>query len=261
VNAVEWKHQVAVVTGATGGIGASLCRLLAERGAVPVLTGRSEDKLRQLSDEIRGEHWICVLDVTSEESVSRVIREVLDRYGRIDLLINNAGFGIFQRFAEAALSDLAEMMDVNYFGTVRCIKAVLPHMLQAGSGHIVNIASMAGKIGSPKASGYSASKHAVLGFTNCLRQELAGTGVRVSAVNPGPVDTAFFDRADPSGAYVESVRWFMLKPERVAAEVLKAVERNKAEINIPLMAATGVKLYQLFPRLFDRAATRLLDRK
>jgi short-subunit dehydrogenase len=150
---------------------------------------------------------------------------------------------------------------VNDFGTVRCTKAVLPHMLEARSGHIVNIASMAGKIGSAKSSGYSATKHAVLGFTNCLRQELVGTGVGLTAINPGPIDTPFFDRADPSGNYVKNVSWFMLKPEKVAAEVIDAIERGIAEKNLPILASIGVKFAQLFPRTFDKLAYKVLNKK
>ncbi|MCZ8517140.1 SDR family oxidoreductase [Paenibacillus filicis] len=258
---MDWNKKIAVITGASSGIGALMARELSKRGAVPILMARREDKLKEAAGAVRGEHGVYLLDVTSTEQVERTMREVIGRYGRIDLLINNAGYGVFDRFVDAPVTEFESMMDVNYMGTVRCTKSVLPHMLRQGSGHIVNIASMAGKIGSPKSSGYSASKHAVLGLTNCLRQELRGTGVYVTAVNPGPIDTPFFDKADPGGNYVKNVKWFMLKPERVAGQVLAAVERRKPEIDLPLAAAAGVKLYQLFPRLFDGVAHKLLNRK
>ncbi|HEX7055945.1 MAG TPA: SDR family NAD(P)-dependent oxidoreductase, partial [Bacilli bacterium] len=144
---------------------------------------------------------------------------------------------------------------------VHGIKSVLPYMLQSGKGHIVNVASMAGKIGSAKGSAYSATKHAVLGLTHCLRQELIGTGVRISAVNPGPVDTPFFDIADPGGQYKKNVGFFMLRPERVADEIVKVLRKGKAESDIPFAAALGVKLYQLFPRLLDKMYAKILNKK
>ncbi|SCW75825.1 hypothetical protein SAMN04487970_104137 [Paenibacillus tianmuensis] len=258
---MDFQGKIAVITGASSGIGALMAQMLAQRGAVPVLMARSEQKLAEASAKIQGQHGVYRLDVTSAEQVTATMERVIAEYGRIDILINNAGYGVFDPFVTAPLSEFESMMDVNYMGTVRCTKAVLPSMLKQGSGHIVNIASMAGKIGSAKSSGYSATKHAVLGLTSCLRQELVGTGVRLTAVNPGPIDTPFFDRADPSGSYVKNVQWFMLKPERVAQAVLEAIVRGTPEVNLPFMAAAGVKLYQLFPRLFDRVAYKLLNKK
>ncbi|WP_068773958.1 SDR family oxidoreductase [Paenibacillus sp. FJAT-26967] len=255
------QGKVVVITGASSGIGAQTARLLSQRGAVPVLMARSTDKLEKLAEELGGGCRAYSLDVTDAEAVRRVFAEVEQAYGQIHILINNAGFGLFEKFTDAPLASFEEMMDVNYFGIVRCTKAVLPGMLQARSGHIVNIASMAGKMGSAKSSGYSATKHAVLGMTNSLRQELAGSGVNISAVNPGPIDTPFFDRADPSGTYVKNVSWFMLKPERVAAAIVRTIEKNKAEIDLPFIAGLGTKLYSLFPRLLDKSAQRLLNKK
>lgn len=253
--------RVTVITGASGGLGAALAREFAARGAVVVLAARSQEKLMELAGALGGAAEIVTLDVTSMDSVTAAVNRVLDRFGGIDIWINNAGYGVFEAFGDAALANLEGMMDVNYMGTVRCTKAVLPHMLQAKRGHIVNVASMAGKMGSAKGSGYSASKHAVLGFTDSLRQELYGTGVRLTAVNPGPIDTPFFDTADPSGRYVENVRWFMLSPQGVAAKVADAVQKGRKELDLPLAAALGVKLYRLFPRLLDGIAAKLMNKK
>ncbi|MFE5320364.1 SDR family NAD(P)-dependent oxidoreductase [Paenibacillus sp. NPDC056579] len=253
--------KVAVITGASSGIGAIMAQKLSQRGAVPVLMARSTDKLEAVAASLQGPCGVYRLDVTSTEQVMQTMEQVIEQYGRIDMLINNAGYGIFERFVDAPLEQFEYMMNVNYLGTVRCTKAVLPYMLKAGGGHIVNIASMAGKIGSAKSSGYSATKHAVLGFTNCLRQELVGTGVYLSAINPGPIDTPFFDKADPTGNYVNNVRWFMLKPDKVADRVLHAIERRIPEIDMPLMAGVGVKLFQLFPRAFDKVAYKVLNKK
>ncbi|WP_409344610.1 SDR family NAD(P)-dependent oxidoreductase [Paenibacillus sp. MBLB4367] len=253
--------KVVVITGASSGIGALMAEGVAREGGIPVLMARSTDKLEQVASRMNGEFGIHRLDVTSTEQVYTVMEAVLAKYGKIDVLVNNAGYGVFETLEKADLGTIEDMMDVNYMGTVRCTKAVLPAMLKAGSGHIVNIASMAGKIGSAKSSGYSATKHAVLGFTNCIRQELLRSGIAVTAVNPGPIDTPFFDRADPSGQYASSVKWFMLRPERVSEAVITAIVKRKAEIDLPLMAAAGIRLYQLLPRVFDRVAHKMLNKK
>lgn len=259
---MELNGKVAVITGASSGIGAIMAQQLAAQGAIPVLMARSVEKLGAAAAALNGrEHAVYSLDVTSTAQVTAVMEQVLERFGRIDILINNAGYGVFETFLSASLDEIEQMMDVNYMGTVRCTKAVLPHMVKRGSGHIVNIASMAGKIGSAKSTGYSATKHAVLGFTNCLRQELNGTGVYVTAINPGPIDTPFFDKADPSGTYVKNIKWFMLKPERVAAKVLQAIEKRIPEVDMPFVAGFGVKLFQLFPRVFDKLASGMLNKK
>ncbi|WEK53362.1 MAG: SDR family oxidoreductase [Candidatus Cohnella colombiensis] len=255
------RNQVVLITGASSGVGAMTAKLLAERGAIPVLTARSLDKLEQLSLTIASEHAIYKLDVTSPEEVTSVVSQVVQRYGKIDLLLSNAGYGEFIPFQEASLAHFTEMMDVNYMGTVRCVQAVLPSMLKASSGHIVVVGSLAGKVASAKASGYAASKHAVLGFTNALRQELRDTGVCVSAVNPGPIDTPFFDRADPQGGYVNRIRWLMMTPEQVAKAIISVMEKRKAELDIPWRAAVGTKLIQLFPRTIDRLFGRIMNKK
>ncbi|WP_127579505.1 SDR family NAD(P)-dependent oxidoreductase [Paenibacillus koleovorans] len=202
-----------------------------------------------------------VLDVTSDEQVQLAVEQAIADFGRIDVWINNAGYGVFKRLDEAPLSDFTGMMDVNYMGTVRCTKAVLPHMRRAGRGQLVNVASIAGKIGSAKSTAYAASKHAVLGFTNSLRQELHGTGIVVTAVNPGPIDTPFFQQADPSGEYVNNIKAFMLKPERVADAVVNAIDRRRTHVDLPWTMGFGAKLFALFPALFERIAVKLLNKK
>src|SRR5690606_37871009 len=99
---------------------------------------------------------------------------------------------------------------------------------------------------------YTATKHAVLGFTNSLRMELREKGIFVSSVNPGPIDTPFFSLADPSGGYVKNIGWFMMKPEYVVKQIIRVMEKKRAELDMPRTAAVGIKLYQLMPRTADR---------
>lgn len=255
------KGKVVLISGASSGIGALTAEKLAARGAVPVLTGRNMERLRSIAERIGGDCGCYPMDVTSSEEVANTVEAVLAAYGRIDILMNNAGFGLFESFMEASIESFEAMMDTNYMGTVRLTKAVLPHMLKQGDGHIVNVASMAGKLATPKSTAYSASKHAVLGFTNALRMELKGTGIAVSSVNPGPINTPFFEQADPQGTYVNNVGWLMMEPDYVADSVVKAMESRKEEVNLPRLAAAGMKLYQLLPRTADRMLGGMFNRK
>jgi short-subunit dehydrogenase len=199
--------------------------------------------------------------VTDNEQVLETVGAVIAKYGKIDVLINNAGYGQFETFTSMSVESFEQMMDTNYMGIVRCTKAVIPLMVKAGNGHIVNIASLAGKIGTAKSTSYTATKHAVLGFTNSLRMELREQGIQVSAVNPGPIDTPFFSLADPSGSYVKNVSWFMMKPEYVVRSIIRLIERRKPELDLPKAAGFGIKLYQLLPRTIDRLFGGLLNRK
>ncbi|WP_424767297.1 SDR family NAD(P)-dependent oxidoreductase [Paenibacillus sp. sgz302251] len=255
------KGKVIFISGASSGIGALTAVALAQKGAIPVLTGRNSDRLKEIASAIKGNCSIYQMDVTDHEQVKQTVEAVITEYGKIDILLNNAGYGKFEHFAAMPVEDFEEMMDTNYMGIVRCTKAVVPHMLKQGSGHIVNIASMAGKIGSAKSTAYTATKHAVLGFTNSLRMELREHGIHVSAVNPGPIDTPFFALADPSGSYVKNVSWFMMKPEYVVKSVIRVMERKKDELDLPKTASIGIKLYQLLPRTADRLLGGLFNRK
>lgn len=255
------NDKVIVVTGASSGIGALAAQMLSEQGATVVIAARTADKLQAVSSGMMGPCLQVEMDVGSDASVEAGFERIYAEFGRVDVLVNNAGYGKFTYFDEMPLQEFNDMMNVNYMGMVRCTKAVLPGMKKARSGRIVNIASIAGKIGTSKSTAYTATKHAVLGFSSALRQELREYGITVSTVNPGPIDTPFFDIADPEGHYVANVGWFMMKPEKVAKAIVSAVRSGTTEINLPWIAGAGAKLYQLFPRLADRLSYRLLNKK
>lgn len=259
------QDKVIVITGASSGIGEELAMQVAEQGAIPVLIARTEEKLRELKQKIettyRTSCHYYILDVSNEVEVKRVFTQILQDIGQIDILVNNAGFGVFKTFVEASVQEVKDMFDVNVFGLVACTKAVLPYMIERNSGHIVNIASLAGKIATPKSSAYAATKHAVLGFTNSLRMELANTNITVTAINPGPIDTNFHTIADESGTYVKSVERYILKPNYVAQQIVKAIEMKKREVNLPKWMNLGPIIFSLFPGLFERVAGKSLSKK
>jgi len=254
-----------IITGASGGIGAEIARLCAERGANLVLLARGIDKLQALKGELESMHSVKVdvhqLDVSDTDAIKAMFGMVLSEIGHADILVNNAGFGIFDLAHEAKIEEIKSMFAVNVIGLMACTSMVLPGMKQRRSGHIINIASQAGKIATPKSSVYSATKHAVLGYTNSLRMELAEDNVFVTSVNPGPIATNFFNIADKQGTYVKNVERFMLQPEYVARQVVDRMMTKTREINLPRWMNAGSIFYSLFPRAFERLGKKAFNQK
>lgn len=258
------ENKIIVITGASSGIGRATAQLAARSGATPVLLARSMEALRTLAEELKSyapKTSFYVVDITDEQQIIDTTTAIIAQYGRIDIWINNAGYGVFLPFSDTSPEDIEGMMNVNYFGVVRCIRAVLPHMLTQRNGQIVTVASVAGKLATPKSSGYAASKFAVIGFMQSLREELKGSGISVSTVNPGPVRTPFFQRADPSGHYQRSIERFMVTPESVAEALLRICRTREAEITIPRYMNFGVVLSHAFPRFFDWMIRPRLNKK
>ncbi|MFZ7945148.1 MULTISPECIES: SDR family NAD(P)-dependent oxidoreductase [Bacillaceae] len=261
----QLKGKNIVITGASGGIGAEIAKLCAASGANLVLLARSFDKLEQLQTELQQKYQVKVdffrLDVSDTDQVQIVFRRIFESIGDIDILVNNAGFGVFREAHEATLDEIKGMFDVNVVGLMACTSMVLPKMRARRFGHIINIASQAGKIATPKSSVYSATKHAVLGYSNALRMEIGDYNVQVTTVNPGPIATNFFTIADEGGTYVKNVQRFMLQPEFVARKVVESMLTRTREVNLPRWMNMGSALYVLFPRMFERIGKRMLNSK
>jgi uncharacterized protein len=259
------KDKNIIITGASGGIGAQMASLCAQKGANLVLLARNLDKLQELKNELEGRYHVNIdvfqLDVSNTDEIQTVFSKVLAKLDRVDVLVNNAGYGVFREAHEAKLEDIKGMFSVNVVGLMACTSLILPKMIKQGSGHIINIASQAGKIATPKSSVYSATKHAVLGYTNSLRMELSKHHIYVTAVNPGPIETNFFNIADEKGTYVKSVKGFMLKPDFVAKRIVDSMLTPIREINLPRWMNAGSIFYVLFPRIFERIGRRFFDRK
>lgn len=256
--------QTVMITGASSGLGLAVARQAASKGASLILLARNPDKLNEAKRHLEPYHVYTELyaaDVSDCEQLTNVFQQIEQKHTRLDVLINNAGYGIFQTCNELSINDFEQMMAVNYLGTVYCTKLALPLMLRQKAGHIINIASQSGKVGTPKTSAYAASKHAVLGFTNSIRHELKPHGIFVSAVNPGPIDTPFFNLADVSGTYVKHVSAFMLHVDHVANRIVRLIEKPKRELNLPLWMDVGSKMMSLFPTLIENIAGNRLFKK
>lgn len=261
----QLKNKNIVITGASGGIGAEIAKLCAASGANLVLLARSLDKLEQLKSELQEKYKASVnvfqLDVSDTNQVQNVFSRIFQEISEVDILVNNAGFGIFREAHEASVDEVKQMFEVNVVGLMACTKMVLSKMRERRYGHIINIASQAGKIATPKSSVYSATKHAVLGYTNALRLELADFNVQVTSVNPGPIATNFFNIADEQGTYVRNVQRFMLQPEYVAGKVVDSMLTKTREINLPRWMNLGSVFYVLFPRAFERIGRKAFNQK
>lgn len=255
--------KTVVITGASSGIGRSTALEMARRGAHVVLAARRAEPLERTAAECRAfgvRAQAIVTDVTKPEQCAALIASS----GEIDVLVNNAGFAIFDAVAEARLEDLQSMMETNYFGTVHCTQAVLPSMLQRGSGTIVNVSSITGIMGFARMSGYCATKFAVIGFTEALRDEVMSRGVRVALVCPGTTDTEFFRKAERGKMPGASRLMLAVSPDRVARLICDAAEDGRYRRIVPFMATIFMRLKELSPRtahVLMRRVSALMERR
>jgi NAD(P)-dependent dehydrogenase (short-subunit alcohol dehydrogenase family) len=197
--------RVAIVTGGAAGIGAAIARAFCGEGAQVVVADIDGDAAQKTATSIGERALPMQLDVTREADVQRVVAATLARFSRIDILVNNAGI-----MRKAYVADMSEalwdaVVDVNLKATFLCSKAVLPAMIERRAGRIINIASIAGKVGEPTASAYSAAKFGVIGFTRSLALEVAQHQILVNAICPGPIPTALGKQGWREGAAVERV--------------------------------------------------------
>ncbi len=245
---MELQGKIVVITGASSGIGRAVALEMARRGAHVVVAARRRELLEALAAECRALGVDCrvvVTDVTKREQCARLIEEA----GIVDVLVNNAGFAIFDSIHNSNPDDLESMMQTNYFGSVWCTKAVLPGMLDRGRGTIVNVASIAGIMGYSRMGGYCATKFAMIGFTEALRDEVLDRGIQVALVCPGTTETEFFVKAERGKMPGASRLILAVKPSRVARAVCNAAEDGKYRRIVPFGAALYMRLKEGFPRI------------
>jgi NAD(P)-dependent dehydrogenase (short-subunit alcohol dehydrogenase family) len=248
-----FRGRVAIVTGASSGIGYATALELSRRGATVVAAARNEDRLRFLEREVlaaNGEVLAVPADVASESSVEELVGRTVERFGGIDILVNNAGVGLSGRVEELRQKDLRYVFDVNVFGAVSCIQRALPHLRPGGN--IVNVSSVVGKRSVPKVGGYSATKFALNALTDALRVELAGREIAVTSVYPGTTRTEFSDNSLRTGDTKKGWRPKGVPSEKVARRIARAIERRERDAYVSFHDRVFVALVTLAPGLADR---------
>ena len=254
----RFDGDTVLITGASSGIGRAAALAFAERGATLLLVARRLHLLNSLADIIRndtGQARAIQCDVGDDDSVDSMAADVMNTEGHPDIIVNNAGYALFKTVLNTDVSDIESQMNVNYMGMVRVTKAFLDGMVRRGSGHIVNVASVAASFGLPQAAPYCASKSAMLGFSEGLRHELSGTGVGVPVVSPITVRTEFFDDNDDISRVP-----YAISADTVANAILRAASSRRTEIVVPGIARLAISAKHMLPYVTDYVVSRAFDR-
>jgi short-subunit dehydrogenase len=249
---VKFTNKVVVITGASSGIGEASAIQFAKSGAHVILVGRRKEKLLEVEKkllEYNVSTLVCPCDVSNKSQVKEMSNKVLEKFGKIDILINNAGFAIYGKVSDLDIEQIESQMITNYFGMIYCIKNFLKKMLEQKSGHIVNVASVAGSFGLPGIASYCASKFAMLGFSESLQHELKGTGVGITVISPIMVKTNFFDHT--SFASMVKYSQTALSAHTVAKAILKAANSSRLEIIVPSFVRGAIWAKHTFPYLIN----------
>lgn len=261
-----FENLSVIITGASSGIGRELARQLAAQGALLTLAARQADLLESLAGECRGlggQALAVPTDVTDPQQCQALVQSTIQAYGKLDMLVNNAGITMWARFDEVTdLVIFEKIMRVNYLGSVYCTYYSLPYLKQT-KGRIVGVSSLTGKGGVPTRSGYAASKHAMAGFFDSLRIELKDAGVTVTMVYPGFVDTGVQARGfGPDG---QPLGHNPLQMDKImgtadcARQILKAATRRQREDVFTLRGKLGQWLKLIAPGLVDRIASKAIE--
>jgi short-subunit dehydrogenase len=235
-------QRIAVVTGASSGIGAEIARALARRDWQCVLIARREGRLRELAEELGGTYEVC--DVTDRGAVEAVA----SRHPRVNLLVNNAGQPGRTGFFDEDPDRIEEVMRVNYLGSVWALRAFLPALEAAAPSDVVNIVSVSGVVTMPRSGPYAASKHAQLAFSRASAAQLRGRGIRVHTIKPGFVETEGF----PQTWLPKRAQRLVIGPERIAEHVLASLDRERGESTVPRYYRVTELLQTTAPNLLSR---------
>ncbi len=245
---VPLHDKVAIVTGGSSGIGRATALALAEEGVHVSLAARTESVLCEVADDIRSlgcEALAVPTDVTCREQVDGLVAETMARWGRVDILVANAGVYVRSPIRELTVADVRRSMAVNFYGVLHTVLAAQPHMLERGSGHIVLVSSLDGKIGLPQDAPYVAAKFALAGYGDVLRQELRQAGVQVTSVFPGRVDTPMIETLEVP--LISS----KIPPEAVAKAIVSVLRWPRPEVIIPFRGRLLHWVNVLSPRFGD----------
>jgi uncharacterized protein len=258
----HWQDKVALVTGGSSGLGRVIADAFAAAGAKVAIVGLEADAVQRVAGDMQaagGKVLGLQADITQQEDVDRIFAATLERFGRLDVLVNNAGRSMRGKVLDTTPEQFRDLMELNLIALVRCTRAAAPHLL-THRGHVVNIGSLAGKSAVRWVGAYPATKHAVAAYSQQLRLELGPQGLHVLLVCPGPIrrrdarlyplagleDVPESARAPGAGVHVPDVR-----PERLARAILKACEHRRPELVIPARARILFALSQLWPSVGD----------
>jgi NAD(P)-dependent dehydrogenase (short-subunit alcohol dehydrogenase family) len=258
----DWQGKTVIVTGASGGLGLAIAQAFSAAGANLVMAARGAETLEKAAADLAhqgGQVMAIPTDVTRDEDVRRLLEQTIERFGRLDVLVNNAGRSARRAVLDTTPDDFQQLLDLNLLAVVRTTRAAAPHLL-ASHGHLVNIGSLAGKAASRYMGAYPASKFALTAYTQQLRLELGPQGLHVLLVCPGPIAR---DQPRPAvsqpvaGVPADAlkpgagVKTRALRPETIAAAILRACHERRGELVFPASARVLFALMQLSPRLAD----------
>jgi len=256
---VNIEGKVVLITGASSGIGLATAREFAKAKSKVVLVARREAILKDIENEIKSNNGyalaVCA-DISDKYSVQSIIRNIRNKFGRIDILINNAGIGINSAVSEIKIEDLRKVFEVNLFGPLYLIQEVLPLMIEQKKALIVNILSLIARRTLPKAGGISASKAALMMLTDSLRMEIAIQNIKVINVYPGFTLTSFSQNILGEKSKGRGKK-FAISPDRVGKAIIKAVKNEKRDVYVTLSDRILVGLAQTFPNFADKVMRRL----
>jgi short-subunit dehydrogenase len=244
-------QPVAIIAGASSGIGEAAAKELARNGYRVVLAARRQDRLSELASLIEdggGVVQAIPTDFLKAEQIRLLVEKTLQTYGQIDVIVNSAGIGKLVWLDQQSLSEIQDQIQVNLIGAIQLTREVLPYMLKADKGHIIHLTSISSWVGVPTYSIYTATKFGLRGFLESLRRELRGTGVIVSGVFPGAVDTEFDQQA---GVHWEitgvAPKWLLVSPEEVAQLILKVIRKRRKNAIVPAIMWVVVLANAHFP--------------
>jgi len=259
---MKLEGKVAVITGASMGIGEAIAKLFLEEGAKVVLCSRDLARTKAAEQRIGGgaNTLSIACDVSKREQVDALVKSAVAKFGRIDIFVNNAGFGLNDAVADMDMAEFRRMFDTNLFGAVECIQAVVPIMRQQGGGDIVNISSVSGHIAAPYMSGYAATKHAMNAIGKAARMELLRHNINVLTVCPGYIATDFVKnmvKGKHSERVGSSVK-YAVTPDVVATATLQGMLKRKREVIVPKLYQMVIRMYQAAPGVVERRLRKAL---
>jgi len=257
-----WQNKVVLVTGGSSGLGRIIAEAFAAEQAKTVIVGLEPDAVQQTADEMRaaGRDVLGIpANITQQADVDRVFVQTIEHFGRLDVLVNNAGRSMRGKVLDTTPEQFRELLELNFIALVRCTRAAVPHLLKQ-RGHIVNIGSLASKSAARWVGAYPASKFAVAAYSQQLRLELGPQGLHVLLVCPGPIERkdarlypleGLEDVPESARAPGAGVRVRKIPPDRLARDILKACQRRRPELVIPGKARLLFAISQLWPSLGD----------